>query len=378
MCAKSSSSETNPLQHTALYSLHQSLNAKIVAFTGYALAVQYSDGIKAEHLHTRSHAGLFDVSHMGQIFIRGEAAEKSLEALVSGDITALQDYQQRYTLLTNAEGGIIDDLMVTKMPDGLFLVVNAACKDADYQHMKKVLGPDYRVEMLNDRALLALQGPEASAILAKHNSDIAELGFMRAGKFEIDGINCIINRCGYTGEDGFEISVDNDEAEKLAKLLLEHDEVKPVGLGARDSLRLEAGLCLYGHDIDASTTPIEANLHWAIALKYRNESAEACFPGAGRILQQLKEGTDKLLVGLKAEGKMPIREGHTLLDHANQAVGQVTSGGFGPSADGPVALGYVSSQYSPVGTELHVEIRNRSHTMRVADLPFVAHQYYKP
>jgi glycine cleavage system T protein (aminomethyltransferase) len=378
MCATTTKAESASLQHTALYSLHQSLDAKIVPFTGYALPVQYSDGIKAEHLHTRTHAGLFDVSHMGQISIQGEAVQKSFEALVTGDLTALQDYQQRYTLLTNPDGGIIDDLMVTKMPDGLFVVVNAACKDGDYQHIKKVLGSGYQVEMLNDRALLALQGPDASAVLASHNSDIAQLAFMNAGRFEIDGIDCIINRCGYTGEDGFEISVNNSDAEGLAKLLLEHDEVKPVGLGARDSLRLEAGLCLYGHDIDETTTPIEANLRWAVAMKYRNESAEANFPGADKILHQAKEGTEKLLVGLKPEGKMPIREGSLILNQENVEVGHVSSGGFGPSIGGPVALGYVSSEYAAVGTELHVEIRNRSHTMRVADLPFVLHRYYKP
>lgn len=378
MCATNSPSETNSLQRTALYSLHQSLDAKIVAFTGYALPVQYSEGIKAEHLHTRSQAGLFDVSHMGQIFIQGEAAEESFEALVTGDITALQDYQQRYTLLTNPEGGIIDDLMVTKMPDGLFVVVNAACKENDFQHIKNKLGADYQVEMLDNRALVALQGPAAAKVLADFDSDISQLAFMNAGRFQLNGTDCIINRCGYTGEDGFEISINNADAEALAKLLLEHDAVKPVGLGARDSLRLEAGLCLYGHDIDEATTPIEANLRWAIAAKYRNESAEAKFPGANRILQQLQQGTEKLLVGIKPNGKMPIREGSLIFNKEKLEIGHVSSGGFGPSIGGPVALGYVSSQYATLGTELHVEIRNRSHTMRVADLPFVLHRYYKP
>lgn len=377
MCPTDNSPEINSPQCTALYSLHTSLGAKLVPFAGYALPLQFADGIKAEHLHTRAHAGLFDVSHMGQIRITGEAAAAAMEKLVTGDITGLRDFQQRYTLLTNPQGGIIDDLMVTRIREGLFVVVNAGCKQNDFTHIKESLPPGCEIEMLNKQALLALQGPTAATVLGSLNVGIAKLGFMQGGQFDINGMACFINRCGYTGEDGFEISVGNDHAENLAELLLQNTEVQAVGLGARDSLRLEAGLCLYGHDIDASTTPVQANLQWAIALKYRNGSVSACFPGAEIILRQVKEGTEKRLVGLQAQGKMPIREGVAILNHEGLEVGRVSSGGFGPAFGGPVAMGYVASEYARVGIELQVEIRNRCHTMRVAELPFVEHRYHK-
>jgi glycine cleavage system T protein (aminomethyltransferase) len=378
MCSTNNSAEIDSPQRTALYSLHKSLNAKLVPFAGYALPVQFAEGIKAEHLHTRAHAGLFDVSHMGQIRISGDDAATAFEQLVTGDISGLGDFQQRYTLLTNPEGGIIDDLMVALLPEGLFVVVNGACKQNDFAYIKESLSSTCQIEMLENRALLALQGPKAVNVLDRFDSNISRLGFMNGGQFGLDGIECMINRCGYTGEDGFEISVDNEKAERLAELLLAHDDVKPVGLGARDSLRLEAGLCLYGHDINESTTPVEANLQWAIGKKYRDGSVEASFPGAATILGQVQEGTEKRLVGLRPEGKMPVREGSVILNENKDVVGHVSSGGFGASFAGPVAMGYVSSDYAESGTELQVEIRNRSHTMRVADLPFVEHRYYKP
>ncbi len=378
MCPDNRMFESDTLQHTALHTLHTSLNAKLVPFAGYVLPLQYTDGIKAEHLHTRAHAGLFDVSHMGQIQISGAGVARAFEELVTGDIDGLSDFQQRYTLLTNQQGGIIDDLMVTKIPDGLFIVVNAACKQNDYRYIKSALARSYRVEMLDNRALLALQGPRAVRVLASFDNSIPGLSFMRAGQFKIDGIDCRINRCGYTGEDGFEISVDNASAKRLAQLLLACDGVRAVGLGARDSLRLEAGLCLYGHDIDENSTPVEANLRWAIAGKYRDGSVEAHFPGAGIILRQLQEGTEKVRVGLQPTGKMPVRADSVVLDADNVKAGYVTSGGFGPSFDGPVAMGYLSADYVSSDPALHVEIRNRSHTMRVAELPFVAHRYYQP
>jgi len=378
MCANLTLNETESLRRTALFPLHQSLDAKIVPFTGYALPVQYAQGIKAEHLHTRAKAGLFDVSHMGQIFIRGESVAESFERLVTGDICALSDFQQRYTLMTNAEGGIIDDLMVTKLPDGLFVVVNAACKESDIQYIQDSLARDCQVEALENRALLALQGPCAVDVLTEFDSEIAQLKFMHARRSNFQDIECIVNRCGYTGEDGFEISVDNENAEALARLLLANENVKPIGLGARDSLRLEAGLSLYGHDINTTTTPIEANLAWTVAAKYKRGEVEAKFPGAEKILRQVKEGTEKLLVGVRPEGKMPIREGSLILNIDNEEVGIVTSGGFGPSLEAPIALAYLQREYVSGDIELHVEIRNRSHTMRVAELPFVLHQYFKP
>ncbi|MFT5350292.1 MAG: aminomethyltransferase [Planctomycetota bacterium] len=377
MGAKNNMVEIQAPQATALFALHTRLKGKMVDFAGYSMPVQFPEGIKSEHLHTRAHAGLFDVSHMGQIRIIGDNAAAALETLVTGDITGLEDFQQRYTLLTNNEGGIVDDVMVTKIPGGLFVVVNAANKHSDYSYLKACLDLTCRVEMMVDHALLALQGPQAAGVLNTLDPAIGRLGFMTAREFEIKGKVCLINRCGYTGEDGFEISVSNAHAEKLAELLLEFSEVLPVGLGARDSLRLEAGLCLHGHDIGKTTSPIEANLHWAVAKKYRDGSAVADFPGARIILKQWDNGTDKRLVGLLAEGKMPIREGVAILNLEGLEIGRVSSGGFGPTLNGPVAMGYLANEYIQTGTELQVEIRNRFHTICVADLPFVKHQYYK-
>lgn len=361
---------------TALYDLHLAHGARMVPFAGYAMPLQYTGGIRHEHQHTRTAAGLFDVSHMGQIDIAGSAAAAALESLVSGDITGLNNHQQRYTLLTNEQGGVLDDLMVVKRPDSLSLVVNAACKHNDFALLAAALGQT-RVTMADDRALLALQGPRAAQVLHGFNPAISGLSFMQAGEYRLDRIACFITRSGYTGEDGFEISVAADQALSLAERLLEVPEVELIGLGARDSLRLEAGLCLYGHELDETTTPVEAGLAWAIGAKYRRGEAEARFPGAARILEQLRSGPARKRVGLKAADRLPVREGTPLLDAGGTRAGIVTSGGFGPTVGGPVAMGYVDRAYTESGTELQVVIRNRHHVLHVAGLPFIEHHYHK-
>lgn len=365
-----------PLRKTALYALHRDLGAKMVPFAGYSMPLQYASGIRSEHLHTRSRAGLFDISHMGQILVRGMAAEV-LETLVCGDIRGLAEYQQRYTLLTNESGGIKDDLMVTRLPTGYFLVVNAANKDAVYDYLDTALAEEFSCEFLADRSLLALQGPAAAGIMEKMGFDPGELNFMQAIDVQLQGIDCMVNRCGYSGEDGFEISVDDKDSSVLAEQLLSHEEVLPVGLGARDSLRLEAGYCLHGKDIDAQTSPVEAGLSWTIARGYRDRPDSAGFPGALRIMREYRDGPERCLRGLRPEGRVPVRDGAMVLDMQGKAVGRVTSGGFGPTLEGPVAMGYVPAALAECGIELQVEIRNRFHTMRVADLPFVKHRYYK-
>jgi len=349
----------------------------MVPFAGYSMPLQFSGGIRHEHTHTRSSAGLFDVSHMGQVRITGSGADAALEKLVTGDITGLSGNRQRYTLLTNEDGGIIDDLMVARRPDSLSLVVNAACKQADIAYLNEALDGGCRAELLQDRALLALQGPQAAAVMESFNTAVTGLAFMQAGDFELGGSTCCVTRSGYTGEDGFEISVPETDVAVLAERLLAHPAVEPVGLGARDSLRLEAGLCLYGHDLDATTTPVEAGLAWAIAARYRRGEAQAHFPGAGVIMEQLRTGPVRRRVGLKPAGRQPVREQAVLLNPDGKAAGTVTSGGFGPSVNGPVAMGYVSADYAAPGTALQVVIRDRAHAVHVVELPFIEHHYHK-
>ncbi len=377
MSSQNNSQKNTATKQTALHALHVHLGARLVEFAGYVMPVQYQDGIKKEHLHTRRQAGLFDVSHMGQIRISGGNVAEAMETLVTGDISSLQEYQQRYTLLTNQAGGIIDDLMVTKTPEGLLLVVNAANKDSDLSYIQSQLELTCRVELMDDCSLLALQGPDAVKVLSRFAKDISDLRFMQAGRFEIKGIDCLVHRCGYTGEDGFEISLNDKFAMQLAEALLENTEVKAVGLGARDSLRLEAGLCLHGHDIDETTSPIEAGLTWAIAGKYRNASVKPDFPGAGIIMQQLKEGPSRRRVGLLPRSKQLVREGNLLFDSEGVERGRVTSGGFGAYADKPLSMAHVESAYAKTGTELEVKIRDQFHTIQVSDLPFVEHRYVK-
>ena len=365
---------TGELKKTVLHDLHSELGARFVDFAGYEMPLQYHSGIRAEHLHTRSRAGLFDISHMGQIRLSGKNIERAMERLVTGDISAMEPFRQCYTLLTNQQGGIIDDLMLTRTPDYLFVVVNAACKDADYAYLKQVLGPGYQVEILRDRALFALQGPKAATVLGVLHQGCMSLPFLGAIETELDGIPSFVNRCGYTGEDGFEISIPSGYARQLAETLLKDHEVELIGLGARDTLRLEAGLCLYGHDIDATTTPVEAGLNWVIAKKYRAGSAPALFPGADKILHTVAR---KLRCGFRTEGKIPVRGDTAILNTGKQVVGRITSGGFGPSIGQPVAMGYINREYAETGNELWVEIRRRLHTIHVAQLPFVKHRYYQ-
>ena len=353
------------------------LGARTVPFAGFDLPVQFPAGIKHEHLHTRAHAALFDISHMGQIRVTGADAPRLLEELVPGDITGLLPMQQRYTLFTNATGGVIDDLMVTRLPDGLWLVVNGACRDTDLALLHERLGAHCDVQMQSELALLALQGPEACRALAALCPTAQSLAFMHGGGFDLLGVPALIHRCGYTGEDGFEISVPDAHAERVARALLAQEGVAPAGLGARDSLRLEAGLCLYGSDLDMCTTPVEAGLGWTIAAKYRNNGAvRACFPGAAIILGQLKDTNLRRRVGLRPDGQAPVRAGTPILDAGGIAVGNITSGGYGPSVGVPIAMGYVEARCAQPGTTLRAEVRGRMRTLNACALPFVPHRYF--
>ena len=364
------------LAQTPLHALHLELGGKMVPFAGYEMPVQYPLGILKEHTHTRSAAGLFDVSHMGQVRLHGADAAADLETLVPVDIIGLRAGRQRYALFTNEQGGILDDLMVTNAGDHLFVVVNAACKAQDIAHMRQHLSCE--IEQLNDRGLLALQGPQAGAVLARLAPASQTMVFMSAQSLSIDGINCFVTRSGYTGEDGFEISVPAAQAEQLARTLLAQPEVQPIGLGARDSLRLEAGLCLYGHDIDTTTTPVEASLTWAIQKARRAGGArEGGFPGADIILRQFAEGVSRKRVGLRPQGRAPVREGVELTDKEGRVIGQVTSGGFGPSVGGPIAMGYVETAFAAPDTAINALVRGKLMPVTVAKMPFVEQRYYR-
>jgi len=367
------------LKTTPLNALHKELGARMVPFAGYEMPVQYPAGIIAEHTHTRTAAGLFDVSHMGQAVLRGDDPAAAFERLVPGDITGLAPGAMRYSLLLNEAGGILDDLMITRPGEPgtegqIYLVVNAACKDADFDHISEQLDGLATLERDDARALLALQGPRAAAVMARLAPAAGDLVFMRAAAMAVDGIDCFVSRAGYTGEDGFEISVPADAAELLARRLLAEPEVAPVGLGARDTLRLEAGLCLYGHDIDATTTPVEAALTWAVA-KARRTSAD--FPGAATILEQLDGGAERRRVGLLPEGRAPVREGAVISDSDGKKIGQVTSGGFSPTLERPIAMGYVATAFAEVGAEVRVTLRGRDLKTAVAALPFVEQNYFR-
>ena len=375
--------DVNPLRRTPLYALHVALGGKMVPFAGYEMPVQYGPGVLREHLHTRERAGLFDVSHMGQIALRAksgpvEDAASALERLVPQDIVKVAPGRQRYAQFTNATGGILDDLMVANFGDHLFLVVNAACKEADAAHLRKHLSDVCVIEPLPDRALIALQGPRAESALAAFCADAPLMRFMDAGPHEVDGLPCFVSRSGYTGEDGFEISVPAERAERLANRLLENADVLPIGLGARDSLRLEAGLCLYGHDIDTTTTPVEGALEWSIQKSRRTGGARASgFFGAEEILAQLEKGAPRRRVGLRPEGRAPVREGAALFaDNASiEPIGAVTSGGFGPSLNAPVAMGYLPASLATPGTQVFAEVRGQRLPLRVAITPFVPNTY---
>ena len=372
--------DATSLKTTPLHALHLRLGARMVPFAGYDMPVQYPTGIVAEHLHTRSGAGLFDVSHMGQAMVSGpshEATAKALEALVPGDVLGLGRGRMRYTQLTDPQGGILDDLMVTRSPaeadDGsLMLVVNASRKDADFDWIGKNLPGDVSLHPMPERALLALQGPKAAEVLARHCPKAADLAFMTATSAEFDGTDCHISRSGYTGEDGYEISMNADRATTFAEALLAEPEVKSIGLGARDSLRLEAGLCLYGHDIDTSTSPVEAGLVWSIGKRRREEGG---FPGAGRVRRELASGPARKRVGLKPDGRQPVREGAEIRLSDGRSIGAVTSGGFGPSVGAPVAMGYVEAASAVPGTEVEFLVRGKPVPGRIVSMPFHPHAY---
>ena len=375
--------DQSKLKHTPLHALHVERGGKMVPFAGYDMPVQYSTGVLREHLHTRARAGLFDVSHMGQIALRPksgklEDAALALERLVPQDILGVAPGRQRYAQFTNDTGGILDDLMVANFGSHLFLVVNAACKAEDEAHLRAHLSDVCEVEPLPDRALIALQGPNAESVLSKLCADAPAMRFMDAGPRRVDGIDCFVSRSGYTGEDGFEISVPAAQAERLAQTLLADGEVLPAGLGARDSLRLEAGLCLYGHDIDATTTPVEGALEWSIQKSRRPGGARAGgFPGADLVLAQLQTGAPRRRVGLRPEGRAPVRDGAPLFADATSAeqIGAVTSGGFGPSLNAPVAMGYLPAGQATTGGTVQAELRGQRLPLRIVPMPFVPNTY---
>ncbi|WP_428103052.1 glycine cleavage system aminomethyltransferase GcvT [Candidatus Rariloculus sp.] len=362
------------LLQTPLHELHVSLGARIVPFAGYAMPVQYKSGIIKEHTHTRSGAGLFDVSHMGQLRLTGADAAAALETLTPVDIVDLPDGRQRYALLTNDEGGVLDDFMAAKLAGNLYIVVNASRKHDDIAHLRSRIGGRCTIEVLDDRALLALQGPAAARVLARLAPETAALKFMSVAAVNLTGTECIVSRSGYTGEDGFEISVDAVRADALARELLSHDEVEPIGLGARDSLRLEAGLCLYGHDLDTTTTPVEAGLSWTVAKARRTGGARpGGYPGAAVIALELAGGAARRRVALLPRSRVPLRGGSMLHGPDGVDAGNVTSGGFGPTLDAPIAMGYVETTLARPGTMLSGIVRGKTMPVEVAKIPLVPH-----
>ncbi|PIE15500.1 MAG: glycine cleavage system protein T [Rhodobacterales bacterium] len=366
------------LKRTGLYELHLELGAKMVPFAGYDMPVQYRLGVMKEHLHTRAAAGLFDVSHMGQVILRPKSgdvtdAARAFEQLVPVALLALPAGRQRYAMFTTESGGISDDLMLANRGDHLFAVVNAACKQADLAHMRAHLSEACDIEEITDRALLALQGPAAETVLAAIVPKAADMSFMDVAVLESEFGPLWVSRSGYTGEDGYEISVSNDQAEAFARALLAHEAVQPIGLGARDSLRLEAGLCLYGNDIDTGTSPVEASLEWAIQKARRSGGARAGgFPGAARILAELETGPSRRRVGILPDGRAPMRAGTPLFasPEAAEPIGQITSGAFGPSLERPVSMGYVPAEMAEIGSKLYAELRGKRLPATVAALPF--------
>lgn len=379
----SAPSAAAPLLQTPLNALHRERGARMVPFAGYDMPVQFPSGVMAEHRHTRASAGLFDVSHMGQVRLDGPDAAAALETLVPVDVIGLKPGQQRYAFFTNEEGGLLDDLMIVRPPEAdafgdLLLVVNAACKEADVAHLQRHIGARCRITPLPERALLALQGPLAVEVLAAINPAAAELRFMQGRALELCGAACFITRSGYTGEDGFEISVPAEQAEALARALLADARVLPIGLGARDTLRLEAGLCLYGHDIDTHTSPIEAGLQWAIQ-KVRRPGGERAggYPGADRIAREFSAGPTRRRVGLVGQERAPVREGATLHDSQGRLIGRVTSGTLGPTVNQPVAMGWLEAAHAAAGTLVHADVRGKRLPMTVSAMPFAPHRYVR-
>jgi aminomethyltransferase len=365
---------TTDLNRTPLYELHLAMRGKMVPFAGYEMPVQYPAGILKEHLHTREKAGLFDVSHMGQAFLFGDDPAAAIEKLTPADVKGLKDGQQRYALLLSDIGTIKDDFMTARLADepALFLVVNAATKDGDFAYIAEQLKGIATLDPQPGRALLALQGPMAEAVLRRHAPGIENLTFMKIARFDLGGAAAIISRSGYTGEDGFEISLHANDAEGVAQRLLADPDVLPIGLGARDSLRLEAGLCLYGHDMDDKIDPISANLAWSIG-KRRKTAKD--FPAAEAIMEKLLNGTPTKRVGIRPDGQAPAREGTDIADKTGRVIGHITSGGFGPSLNAPVAMGYVESAFAADGTEIDLLVRGKAMPARVAPMPFAPHRY---
>ena len=369
-------SATSPakLKTTPLHDLHIALGAKMVPFAGYEMPVQYRTGIIREHLHTRAAAGLFDVSHMGQAFLEDDDPAQALERITPADIIGLRDGRMRYALLLNDSGCIADDFMAARLPGerALYLVVNAGTKDSDFAYIAERTRGAAQLIPQPSRALLALQGPASEAVLSRHAEGVGSLSFMKLARFTVAGAPAIVSRSGYTGEDGFEISLDAADAERVARALLAEPEVLPIGLGARDSLRLEAGLCLYGHDIDEATSPIAAGLGWVIG-KRRKLSRD--FPGAGRVMAELLEGTNRKRVGLSLMDKAPAREGAEIVDETGTTIGRVTSGGYAPSLGAAIAMGYVATEFAADGTDVGIMVRDVKRAAKVAPLPFVPHRY---
>ncbi|TAN68328.1 MAG: glycine cleavage system aminomethyltransferase GcvT [Methylobacter sp.] len=358
------------LKKTLLHNLHLELGARMVPFSGYLMPMQYGKGTLHEHLHCRSHAGFFDISHMGQCLILGDDAVYGLGQLIPTDISGLKSGEQKYTVLTNNNGGIMDDIVITRLDSGLMIIVNAACKDKDFKYLYHHLSGLCCFNELSTQALFALQGPAAASIMKKFSEQAAELSFMQACGTYINGIKCNVSRSGYTGEDGFEILVGHNAAERLARLFLAEDNVEPIGLAARDTLRLEAGLCLYGHEIDESTTPVEAGLQWL--LKKNHDK----FPGADKILTQLQRGPEKIRAGLLVKSKIPVREGSVICNSEDLAVGYVTSGNFSPSLNQPIAMALLAKKVANKGNTLYAKVRDHRITVTVTPLPFIPHRYY--
>jgi aminomethyltransferase len=362
------------VQKTALYNYHKNLGAKFVPFAGYEMPIQYSEGIVKEHISTRTYAGFFDVSHMGQFFLEGDSTlDKALEKIIPADLKSLKLNHSKYSFLLNDNGGIIDDLIITKTTKGFCIILNAACKDNDVKEISKFLNKDHKYFINSDLSLIALQGPKSVEILEKLTPGVSNLKFMTGDNYSLDGENLYITRSGYTGEDGFEISIPNNKVEKLIKFLIKN-KVNPIGLGARDTLRLEAGLCLYGHDLNEKTNPIEANLKWAIAKKRREEGG---FNGWGKIKELLANGSDKKRVGILPEGRIIARENTKVFSEQDKEIGLITSGTFGPSVNASVAMGYIDSKFVKIGTKILLEIRGKKHAGKVSELPFFKKSYVK-
>ena len=361
-------------QKTALYNYHKNLGAKFVPFAGYEMPIQYKEGIVKEHISTRKHAGFFDVSHMGQFFLEGdETLSEALEKIIPADLKSLKINHSKYSFLLNDNGGIIDDLIVTKTDKGFCVILNAACKENDIKQILRFLAKDHKYLLNNELSLIALQGPKSVEILEKLVPGVANLKFMTGNNFTYEGENIYVTRSGYTGEDGFEISISNKKVEKLIDFLISN-EVKPIGLGARDTLRLEAGLCLYGHDLNEKINPIEANLKWAIAKKRKEFGG---FNGWDKIKNLLTNGSEKIRVGIKPDGKVIAREKTKIFSLDDKEIGFVTSGTFGPSVNAPVAMGYVKSEFSGIGTQIKLEVRGKKYGGKISELPFYKKSYVK-